>query len=198
MNTGLNLIFTALVPILVAGIAGLLRQDKYSYIVNEIISYAVVLILSGFSAYLDGKLITNNIGTTALIIIAYAAASLNTGPYVALQSYIQANIFRIGPQISKPGANGQPILDPQALAKLVASELSQNAPAIMAVVNTELTKLLRAQSSRAQDNAAAAQVATPRASLATNAVRPGSGVMANQRIDQIATQSIPTVNIKQG
>jgi hypothetical protein len=140
-----HLIITALVPILVAVIAGVMRQNHWPNLVNEIISYGLVLVLSAANAYLDGKLVGASFFSSFLIIVAYAAASINSQPYQALQQWLQANIFSYGEKVSKPGPDGKPIIDQNALANLIASELQRNTPVIVALLGDAINKSLGRQ-----------------------------------------------------
>lgn len=216
--SNLNLVFTAVVPIIVAIVAGALRQDKLSNVVNEIISYSLVLVLSACGAFLDDKLISGNIVTNALIIVAYAAATLQTGMFQALQAWIQSNIFSLGQQVSKTGPGGVPQLDSTALAGMIATELTKNAPAIVALLGGEINNYLNglvrqratvpARASQATQAftpvpaarpASQAPVNTPAAGvMAHHQVETGTPVgsilgVANTPIDQLQTVSTPAI-----
>ena len=136
-----NTYFTIALPVIVAAIAGVLRQDKFPGPVNELISLVVVLLIALMQALLGGKL-----GGSALadfgIITAYSLALLHTPLGQQLQQGVQSNVLSFGKPAPKPAPVPPTIpqisLDAAGVASLLLQHL--DVAKIAALLIAELGK----------------------------------------------------------
>ena len=91
----LNTYFLVLMPMIVAFVAGIIRQDKFPHYVNELITVVVMLVLALLQAFFSGKLGGSPLATFG-IVAAYTAALLHTPLGQQLQNTIQTNVLSLG------------------------------------------------------------------------------------------------------
>lgn len=123
-----NTYITALLPMIVACIAGVIRQDRLPSWTNELITVCFILIAACIQAFGDGKLGGSPLADFT-IVAGYTAAVLHTPLFQQLQGAIQANVVAIGKP--KPPVPTVPTLD-QVLAQMTAQQrqmlIQQNTP----------------------------------------------------------------------
>src|SRR5260221_138716 len=90
--SALSPLLTAFLPVFVAFLAGVLRQDKFPQWANELISYVVILGLALLQVFVIGKLTGNSIADFALVA-AYMTAILHTSYGQQLQQAVQTNVL---------------------------------------------------------------------------------------------------------
>ena len=86
-----------LLPVPIALIAGILRQDKFPDIANEIISQAIIFLVALGSFFFGvGGHFTGNAQVDFLALVAYCGWLSNTAPFKPLHSYLQGNLLSLG------------------------------------------------------------------------------------------------------
>lgn len=116
---------TALLPLLVAFLAGVIRQDKFPHWLNEAISYVVILALAIVQVYLLGKLTGNTIADFALVA-AYMTAILHTSYGQQLQQAVQSNVLSLGKAPPAPS----PYPSAEDIAAVVLAQLAAMYPPV--------------------------------------------------------------------
>lgn len=93
IQTGMML----LLPVPIAILAGILRQDKFPPIANEIISQAIVFLIALISFLFGvGGHLTGNPQVDFLALVAYCGWLSNTAPFKPLHVYLQTNLLSLG------------------------------------------------------------------------------------------------------
>ncbi len=93
--SALSTYYIAALPMIVAFIAGLIRQDKLPKLANEGITLGVVLLLAFVQALLGGNLGGSPLADFA-IVASYAGALAHTPLLASLQQYLQSNLLSFG------------------------------------------------------------------------------------------------------
>ena len=86
-----------LLPVPIALIAGILRQDRFNPLINEIISQAIVFLVALLSFLLGvGGHLTGNPQVDFLALVAYCGWLSNQAPFKPLHLYLQTNLLSLG------------------------------------------------------------------------------------------------------
>lgn len=121
--SALSPLLTAFLPLLVALIAGVLRQDKFPHWLNEMLSYLVILALALLQVFLIGKLTGSAIADFALVA-AYMTAILHTSYGQQLQQAVQTNVLSLGKAPPAPS----PYPSAEDIAAVVLQQLAAMYP----------------------------------------------------------------------
>jgi len=121
--SALSPVLTAFLPVFVAFIAGVLRQDKFPHWLNELISYLVILALALLQVFLIGKLTGSAIADFALVA-AYMTAILHTAYGQQLQQAVQTNVLSLGKAAPAPS----PYPSAEDIAAVVLQQLAAMYP----------------------------------------------------------------------
>lgn len=86
-----------LLPVPIALIAGVLRQDRFNPFINEIISQGIIFLvaLASFLFGVGGHL-TGNPQVDFLALVAYCGWLSNQAPFKPLHTYLQTNLLSLG------------------------------------------------------------------------------------------------------
>ena len=121
--SALSPLLTAFLPVFVAFLAGVLRQDKFPQWLNEMLSYVVILALALVQVFLIGKLTGNAIADFALVA-AYMTAILHTSYGQQLQQAVQTNVLSLGKAPPAPS----PYPSAEDIAAVVLQQLAAMYP----------------------------------------------------------------------
>jgi hypothetical protein len=160
----LSTYYVLALPAIVAFLAGLIRQDKLPPLANEIISYAVVLLLSAGQALFGGKLGGSPLADFTMIA-AYASTAIHTPPFAKLQQYLQSNVLSLGKPPAPPPSSSLDAIDVRALAGQIIAALPLSQLAVM--LRDELVKVANSQ----QQQAVTPMADTPTRPVPTAVVR---------------------------
>ena len=84
-------------PVPIAVIAGILRQDKFPLLANEIISQVIVFAVALISFLFGvGGHLTGNPQVDFLALVAYCGWLSNQAPFKPLHGYLQTNLLSLG------------------------------------------------------------------------------------------------------
>jgi hypothetical protein len=125
MSNDLLTILPVALPIVVAFIAGLLRQDGLPQAVNEAITVGLLLLAAIGDAIYNHRL-TNNLMLDFIVVAGYAAAIVQLPQLQALQGYLQSNALAF---IKAAADLPEPPAPPAQIVPLPAKPLQQQAPA---------------------------------------------------------------------
>ena len=131
----LNTYFLVLMPMIVAFVAGVIRQDKFPHYVNELITVVVMIVLALLQAFFSGKLGGSPLATFG-IVAAYTAALLHTPLGQQLQNAIQTNVLSLGKAPPPP-----PPITLEQIAAVVAQQFQQAMRAQGMVASTHVDQM---------------------------------------------------------
>lgn len=122
--SSLFIVLPIILPLLVATLAGLLRQDRLPDWANEGIT--LVLLLAGATTYafFQHKL-TNNGLLDFIVIAAYATSLIQMPQLKALQGYLQSNVLTL---LKGIGSLPPPPAPPAQIVPLPAKPVQHQAP----------------------------------------------------------------------
>ena len=121
--SALSPLLTAFLPVFVAFLAGVLRQDKFPQWINEALSYLVILVLALVQVFVLGKLTGNTIADFGLVV-AYMTAILHTSYGQQLQQAVQTNVLSLGKAPPAPS----PYPSAEDIAAVVLAQLAAMYP----------------------------------------------------------------------
>jgi hypothetical protein len=123
INSGqLNAVFGVAMPIIVAIVAGLVRQDRFPGRVNDCISYAVIIVLAIIQTWLGGQF-GGSVGNF-LLVAAWSIAGLHTRYGQDFQGSIQT-ATSIGKLPPEPPQLPTVHVNVEMLAALLLAELQK-------------------------------------------------------------------------
>lgn len=127
-----NIYFIALMPLIVAGVAGIIRQDRLPQMVNEVISVIVALLLASGQALLGGKLGGSPFADFG-IVSAYTISLLHSAPFQKLQQGIQTNVASVGKPAPVPVTPPQILINTEQVVQRLLASLDTNTLALQLV-----------------------------------------------------------------
>jgi hypothetical protein len=155
----LSAAYIAIVPAIVAFIAGIIRQDRLPPLINDAITLVVVLILATIQALLGGKLGGSPLADFVLVA-SYATALARTPLLASLQEYLQSHVLSFGKPATAttqpsaaPTGTVPPIIhiDVPSLAQQLLGQL--NLQQLAALLRDELIKASQTQQLRSDQQA---------------------------------------------
>jgi len=109
----LNTYFLVFLPMIVAFVAGVIRQDRFPQWVNECITIVLILGIAVTQAVLSGKVGGSPLADFGLVA-AYTTAFLHTPLFQQLQSAIQTHVLSIGAKVTPTLVQpAMPVLPPK-------------------------------------------------------------------------------------
>lgn len=111
----LNAAFAVAMPLIVAFVAGLIRQDGFAFWLNELISHAVILVLATVQTLLGGSLGGSGLANFIIVVsIAYGLLSTKFGYEFQNKVQTSTSIFKAPP--------APPALTLESIAAVIAQQ----------------------------------------------------------------------------